>query len=143
MTDQTPFAPVIRTQTDLQEVWHHLMGPWGVEGHSIWLMAIGPDDRPIPQLTEITDTVEPPDEDHVLDLAAFLLQAGEQAAPGTRLALLRSRPGPDVVTAEDRAWAAALYAAGRRAQVPVDVVHRATLAGVVPIPMDDALGAIA
>ena len=36
-----------------------------------------------------------------------------EVAPGMRVAFLRSRPGKDVVTDTDRAWATSLYAADR------------------------------
>ena len=60
-------------------------------------------------------------------------------APGRRFAFLRSRPGPAGLTADDRAWARALYDAGRRAGVPLEVVHRACDADLVAVPMDEVL----
>ena len=59
--------------------------------------------------------------------------------PGGRVAFLRSRPGGPGLTVEDRAWAEALYVAGRAAGVPVEVVHRASDHDLVPVPMDESL----
>ena len=63
------------------------------------------------------------------------------AEPGRRFAFLRSRPGAGGVTEDDRAWARSLYDAGRRAGVPLEVVHRACDQDLVAVPMDDLLPA--
>ena len=134
-----PFAPTIRTQADLQDVWRHLLGPSGFASASVWMMLVV-DDRPLPQLTEITESDEPPDEEGVEGLVRLLGMLESEVAPGARFAFLRSRPGVDAVTEADRAWAASLYDAARRAAVPCDVVHLATRGAVRPIPQDE-LGA--
>jgi hypothetical protein len=134
----TPFRPLVRTQSDLEAVWRHLMGPWGFGGHSVWLLVIDADDRPFPQITEITETDEPPEDPMVTSLAELLRGLAE---PGRRFAFLRSRPGAGGVTEDDRAWARALYDAGRRADVPLEVVHRACDQDLVAVPMDDVLPA--
>lgn len=134
-----PFAPTIRTQAELQDVWRHFMGPSGFGSASLWMMLVL-DDRPLPQLTEVTDADAPPDEQDLDGLVRLLQMLEEEVAPGARFAFLRSRPGTDAVTEEDRAWAAALYDAARRAAVPCEVVHLATRGAVRPIPHDE-LGA--
>ena len=106
MTDSTiPFRPVVRSQSDLETAWKHLMGPptrdGGFGGHSLWLLVIE-DDHPFPQITEITEAVEPPDEEMVASVATFL---SGLAGEGRRFAFLRSRPGHGGLTADDRAWA--------------------------------------
>jgi hypothetical protein len=135
MTD-TPFAPIIETQTALQEAWRDLMGPWSFGGHSVWMMLIV-DDRPVPQLTEITESEDPPDADFTESIATMLRMLDREIAPGARFAFLRSRPGLDVITETDRAWATTLYAAARLAAVPCEVVHLATRGAVRPIAQDD------
>ena len=130
----TPFRPIVRSQSDLEAVWKHLMGPWGFGGHSVWLLVIDSDDRPFPQITEITEALEPPDEEAVSSLATVL---SGLAADGRRFAFLRSRPGHGGVTDDDRSWARALYDAGREAGVPVEVVHRACDDDLVALPMDE------
>ena len=138
----TSYRPVVRSQSDLEAVWKQLMGRQtgdrGFDGHSLWLLVIDADGRPFPQITEITEAVEPPDDEMVASLATFL---DGLAADGRRFAFLRSRPGHGGLTADDRAWARSLYAAGRRAGVPLEVVHRACDHDLVAVPMDDALGA--
>ena len=98
------------------------------------MLVIDADDRPFPQITEITQAVEPPDDQMVSSLATFLHGLAER---GPRFAFLRSRPGPGGLTADDRAWARSLYDAARRAGVPLEVVHRACDPDLVAVPMDE------
>lgn len=131
------FSPLIRTQADLEEAWRTLMGPFGFGRHSVWMLVIGHDDRPLPQITEITHAVEPPD-DQMTDGLATVLRHLDQ--PGQRFAFLRSRPGHSGLTADDRAWAGSLYDAAHRAGVACEVVHRACDSDLVPVPLDSLLG---
>lgn len=133
---KTPFTTLIRSQSDLEVAWRHLMGPWGFGGHSVWLMLIS-DDRPLPALTELTESEMPPDDLVLSGLVELLRRLEAEVVPGVRFAFLRSRPGVDAVTGPDRAWAATLYAACRRAGVACEVVHLATKGSVRPIPPDD------
>lgn len=136
MTD-APYRPVLRTQQDVEAAWTHLMGPWGFGSASLWMIVIGPDDVPIPQLHEWTDLDDEPDPD-LVPLLAHRLE--EEVPPGHRVGFLRSRPGTATVTASDLRWAAHLYDATRAADVPCEVVHLATARCVVPLPMDDVPG---
>ena len=134
----TSYRPVVRSQSDLEAVWKQLMGRQtgdrGFGGHSLWLLVIDADDRPFPQITEITEAVEPPDDEMVSSLATFL---DGLADVGRRFAFLRSRPGHGGLTADDRAWARSLYDAGRRAGVPLELVHRVCDHDLVAVPMDE------
>lgn len=138
MTDTTPFRPTIRTQSDLHRTWQRLMSPLGFSGHSIWMMVIGPDDRPLPQLMELTEA-DLPDGLVAEDFARLLRHLGESGLDFVRFAFLRSRPGAGGVTADDRAWATFLYDAARLAGVPTEVVHRASDHDLVPVPFDEML----
>lgn len=140
MTDTTPFRPTIRTQSDLHRAWQRLMSPLGFSGHSIWLMVIAPDGRPLPQLIELTEA-DLPDGLAPADFARLLRRVQETLPEPVRFAFLRSRPGAGVVTAEDRAWAGFLYDAARLADAPVEVVHRASDHDIVPVPYDELLDA--
>ena len=133
------FQPTIRSQSDLHEAWSTLMQPLGFSRHSVWLMLIGSDDKPVPQLTEFDEAVEPPADDDLAALAETLRMLHDEILPGGRFAFLRSRPGTAGITAADRAWARALYEGGRVAGVPVEVVHRACDVDLIPIPMDEVL----
>ena len=141
MTEDMPFRPLIRTQADLEHVWRQLMEPLGFSRHSIWMMLVDGDDRPIPQITEIDGAVEPPEPEEVDGLAELLRRLRDQVAPRARFAFLRSRPGAGGISSDDRGWAQALYDAARLARVQIEVVHLATDHDLLPIPMDDYLAA--
>ncbi|RYC10483.1 hypothetical protein [Nocardioides zhouii] len=129
------FDPVLTTQSQLEDAWRELMGPWSYGGHTVWMILIV-DDRPLPHLTEIVEAEDPPDAAHADGLAEILLMLDREVAPGMRVAFLRSRPGKDIVTDTDRAWATSLYATARRAGVPCEVVHLATRGAIRPLPAD-------
>lgn len=137
MTADLPFRPIIRCQADLEHAWRHLMEPLGFSRHSIWMMLIGDDDRPIPRITEIDGAVTPPEPREVDGLAELLRRLRADVAPRARFAFLRSRPGGGGVGPDDRGWAEALYAAARLARTPIEIVHLAHDHDLVPIPMDD------
>ncbi|GCD91422.1 hypothetical protein [Nocardioides sp. LS1] len=124
--------PPIHTQADLHEAWRTLMQPLGFSGHSIWLMFLTPDGEALPQLTEITEAADPPSAGGESGLAEVLRHFAD-----LRAAFLRTRPGPAVITADDRAWARSLYAACRSAEVPAEVVHLATDTAIVALPRDE------
>ena len=129
------FEPTIRSQTDLEAAWRHLLGPWSFGEQSVWMMLIV-DDVPLPQLTEITETDEP-DVEITANLAALLRRLEDDVVPGARFAFLLSRRGSGFITALDRRWASALYDAARAAAVSCEVVHLATKGAIRPIPPDE------
>jgi hypothetical protein len=129
------YRPVITSQADLEKAWRHLMGPFGYSHRSVWWMLIEPDGRPIPHLAELDDADQVPSPDERDSFASFLTQLADQ--PGMRIAFLISRPGRDPVRTKDREWASALYDVARRASLPCEIVHLASDAGVVPLPLDE------
>jgi hypothetical protein len=133
----TPFAPVIRTQADLEAAWRHLIRPLGFHRRSLWLLLIGGDDRPTPVITEVTDVPELFDAEESDGLASTLLHLTSAVDAHGRWALLCSRPGGGGPTDADRAWAGGLYAMCRRHGLAHDVIHLATDTEVLPIPLDD------
>lgn len=133
---ETPFSPIIQTQSDLEYAWRRLMGPWAFGGHSVWIMFIV-EDRPIPQLTEITEAHHMPSRESLDGLTEVLGRLADDVTRGARVAFLRSRPGPDVVTVEDRAWAEGLYAAAREADVSCEIIHLGTRGAIRALPADE------
>jgi hypothetical protein len=134
MTDQ-PFAPMLRTQADVEQMWRRLMTPLGFTRCSLWMVAIQ-DDRPVPRLLEIAVTELAPEDGDAEALAGLLMHV---AGKRNRFAFLRSRPGSGRPDAADRAWARELYAAGRQASARLEVVHLAHDDDVYPLPLDDVL----
>ena len=136
---KTPFAPVIRNQSDLEDAWRHLMGPLGFGGHSLWLMFVQPDGTPLPHLTQIEDCVRPPTPPEQANFVALLKTLGAEMRDGERVVFLRSRPGRGGPRPNDLAWAHSLYDACRTAGVETDVVHLANDEALVPLPMDEVV----
>jgi hypothetical protein len=136
---QSPYAPVIRTQADLEQAWRHLMEPLGFSRHSLWLMFLQPDGTPLPQLTEVEDCDHPPTAEEEAAFAQLIGRLGREMRGGERIVFLRSRPGRGGAGPDDLAWARCLYAACRVADVPTEVVHLATDDMLVPLPMDEVL----
>jgi hypothetical protein len=132
---ETPFSPVLRTQADVEAMWRRLMTPLGFTRESLWMVVVE-GERPVPRILEIVELGEPPDDDEIDSYAGVLAPL---AGPDTRFALLRSRPGGGRPDATDRAWARALYDAGRRAGAQLEVVHLAHDHDVCPLPLDDLL----
>jgi hypothetical protein len=136
------FAPIIRTQTDLERAWRQLMGPWGYGRHSLWLMVIQ-DDVPVPQLTEIDECVEPPDAELTESFAHLLGALAGDLGGDPRFAVLRTRPGTGAVTDDDRAWARCVYGAAATAEVGCEIVHLGTEGSIRPLPPDEVIAASA
>lgn len=136
----TPYSPTIRSQADLEQVWLHLLQPLGFSSPSLWMLRIDGDDRPTPLLIEINELPVSVDADQVDDLARALTHLHDDADPGGRWALLRSRPGTGGADEMDLIWAAALYDMFRRHGLRHDVVHLATDETVRPIPLDEVTG---
>ncbi len=129
---------IIRTQADLEAVWRELVEPLGFAEGSLWVMPIGPDDRPTKALLQIQDDLDgPPGPGDVAALGEVLRMVGEDSEPGTRWALLRCRPGGGGIRPDDRALVGALLASCREAGVPTEVAHLATDETVVPVPYDE------
>ena len=135
-----PFPPLIRTQTDLEQMWRGLMSPLGFSSYTLWMVVIV-DDRPVPRIMQIVDCGEGPAADE--DAVAFARVLEPLAGPDLRFAFLRSRPGGGRPDQRDLAWARALHDAGRRSGAAVDVVHLAHDHDVLPIVLDDLLAASA
>jgi hypothetical protein len=137
------FAPIIRTQNDLEQAWRQLMGPWGYGRHSLWLMVIQDDDVPVPQLTEIDECVEPPDAELTSGFAHVLGALAGDLGGDPRFAVLRTRPGTGAVTDDDRAWARCVYDAAAIAEVACEIVHLGTEGSVKPLLPDEVIVASA
>ncbi|WP_299050773.1 hypothetical protein [uncultured Nocardioides sp.] len=136
----SPFRPLIRTQADLEATWRRLMEPLGFSRHSVWILMIDADDRPVPQIIEIDDAHHLPPDLEAEGFGPFARHLLDDVVPGGRLAMLRTRPGSGGPDADDLGWSRILLAGCRSAGVPTDVVHLATDVDLLPLPLD-VLGA--
>lgn len=133
--NDAPFRPVLRTQSDVERMWRQLMKPLGFSGCSLWMVVIE-GDRPVPQIMEIAEMPLAPEDGDAEAIAGVLAHLADG---GSRFAFLRSRPGGGRPDASDRAWARALYDAGRTAGARLEVVHLAHDDDVYPLAVDDLL----
>lgn len=129
------YRPVVRTQTDLLEVWQTLVRPLGFARGSLWLLFLEESGEVVPGVTEIAEADRPPTREECDGLVELL-----RHFPGLHPAFLRTRPGRSIIGPEDRAWAASLYAACRRAGVPAEVVHLGTDESIIALPLDELAG---
>ena len=128
----SPYRPVLRTQTDVQAMWRHLIQPLGFGRRSLWLVVIDDEGRPLPAMTEIADCDPWPPDDFVEAFGGLLAQL----APA-RIAVLCSRPGHGPATEADLAYARAVHAAASSAGVDLEPVHLAHDEAIVCIAPDD------
>lgn len=130
------YAPLLRTQRDVEDAWRHLIQPLGWAGRGLWFLFVGADDRPLPLMNEMSDLPDELGPEDAVPAAELWRGVLDNIAPEGRVAVLLCRPeggGPNLA---DRASAAALYAACRDAGVPLEVVHLATDEEFWPLPFD-------
>jgi hypothetical protein len=133
--NQTPFRPVLRTQSDVEQMWRRLMSPLGFSSTTLWMVVVE-DEQPLPRVTEFAGLPESPAAGDAEALAGVLENL---ATPQISCAFLRTRPGHGRPDLHDRAWAQTLYDAGRLAEVRLEVIHLAHDHDVLPIAIDDLL----
>lgn len=123
----------ITTQAELHAAWRRLIHPLGFGSRCLWLMFIDPDGVPVPQLTELTDLPVRPAPADTAGLERFLSHFG---GTGIRLAVFVGSPGSGLPSADDRAWAEAIYLACHRADVHCETVHLGTSTAITPLPLE-------
>lgn len=129
-------TPTITTQADLHQAWRRLIHPLVFRSRCLWLMFIDPNGVPVPQLTELADLPDRPAPADVAGLERFL---GHFGGTGIRLAVFVGSRGSGLPSADDRAWAEAIYVACRGADVPCETVHLGTSTAITPLPLERPL----
>lgn len=140
-TSREPFRPTLRTDADVTTMWQTLIRPLGWHLRRFSLLFVDPAGRPSPQVVEIDDvpaSFARAEADHFVE---FLGQVLDEIgiADGGSVALLACRPGPDLVTDDDRSLCGALYAAAREAGLRLRLLHLGTDTAIRPMPMDEVL----
>lgn len=90
--EREPFAPILLSQSDVEQMWRTLMRPLGWSGRALWFALVTSEDRPLPQLCEIPDLPDEIDQDGHASAAALWRDLVADLAPGGRVALLFVRP---------------------------------------------------
>ncbi|MCW2759218.1 MAG: hypothetical protein JWO46_2964 [Nocardioidaceae bacterium] len=128
---------MIRSQSDLHEMWEVLMQPLGFGRRSVWLTLIGPDGRPARFLLEIAESDGMPSARDVRNLYVMLQKVLEETGAGFSAALLITRPGFDLLSEDDRQLARVLVEGARTAGVPIQPIHVANDRSVLAMAPDD------
>lgn len=140
MTDSMhPFAPVLRTQADVEQAWRTLVSPLGWDERRLWFMLVGADGVPLPIMSEVGPFPDLVDDEAASDAAWLWRTLLDEFEPDGRVALLLCRPGAGGATGDDRAMAATLYDACRARGVPTEVLHLATDVTFHPLPADEVM----
>ncbi len=139
---KTPYAPVLRTQADVEAAWRHLINPLGWPEPRLWFMFIGADGVPFPQLCQIEEMPAEVGADGATSVATMMSELADDLG-FDRVAFLLCRPGGGSPHPSDLKNAADLYAACGAAAVPVEVIHLATDKDFWPIPLDAVSSKIA
>lgn len=128
-------TPRLTTTTALARAWRNLTQDGSFTRHSVWLMLLDADHRPVCPVIELEDAVDPPPPQRWTALEEFLAElTREVPRRPCRLAVLRSRPGRGLPTAQDRAWGAALRSAGAAVGLDCLAVHFADDDHLVALP---------
>lgn len=137
MTDNTPFDTPIHNAQELHERWQGLMRPLGFSRRYLYFALIDRDRRMVPQLHEVSDFPIEAHPQGAAQLMEIFRHLTSPEDPEFSIALLIARPGRGPMDAADRAWARELVAAAGRARVPLEPIHLATDATLVPFAGDD------
>lgn len=128
-------TPRLTTTTALTRAWRNITQGHAFTRHSIWLMLLDADHRPVCPVIELEDAVDPPPPDRLASLEEFLDGLTREVPRGPcRLAVLRSRPGGGLPTGQDREWAVALRAASAAVGLDCLAVHFADDEHLVALP---------
>ena len=138
MTSQPSIPTVVRDASDLLFLWERLMGPEGFSTSTLWHVFLDRDGAVLRVILPIDDLPHEPDADGLRTLREQILPVIlEEGA--TSVAMLLSRPGPEPMTASDRAWARTARAVyGPLSPWPI---HFATRGRVRVFAPDDLLAA--
>lgn len=135
MTDKIPYAPVLRTQADVEAAWRHLINPLGWPEPRLWFMFVGADGVPLPQLGQIEAMPAEIGAEGATKVATMMGSLIDDMG-FDRVAFLLCRPGGGPPGASDLKNATDLYAACRAAAAPCEVIHLATDDDFWPVPAD-------
>lgn len=132
----TPFRPVLRSQSDVHAMWRTIINPLGWHSHRLYVVLIDADGRPLPVIHEVDEIPERIPADEADSIVGVFKQAQSETVPDGRCALLYCRPGAGGVGLADRLACLRLYAAAQTHRLPLEVIHVATDTAIVPAPLD-------
>lgn len=126
----------VHTDDDLLERWQRLMGPWGFDLRQLWILWFDQRGYLSPGVLKIEELDLDPDPE-LLDRLMSLCGDHVGELGGGWVAMALGRPGPGLISAGDRGWAAAVGAASGRAGLDVRPLYLATTGRVRPLVLDE------
>ena len=138
-SSREPYRPVLRTDADVTTMWQTLINPLGWHNARVSVILIDGERRPTPLVTEFEEIPDRFTGEDARALTAIFAHLIEEQESNGSLAILVCRPGSAMLTDDDRACCRDIYAAGRDAGVPLEVLHVGTDTRIVPVPMDEVL----
>jgi hypothetical protein len=114
----------IRSTADLRQRWRALVGRLGFDEPLLRFVFVGPDRRMLKALNEVPLPARP---DPILigNLVEVLRDILAEAAEGTTVAFLLTRPGVGAITRADRDWSSVLTRVAADVGIPIEPVFRA------------------
>lgn len=140
MTATAPIQPGVPLTDDeallaLAEFLHRGADPLE---RTLWSVMLDSERRPLPALLPVDDVSADPDPRAVRHVGRLWDELLEEL-PGAGLVLVLERPGSELVTDADRAWASGLRAAAGTRGLSVLAFFIASDDGVRPLAPDDAM----
>ncbi len=131
--------PTLTTDADVTTMWQALISPLGWHNSRVYVILVDADRRMTSVVVEIDDIPDRFTERDAQALMQVYVHLLHEHEPRGSVAILVCRPGGPHLTAEDRTCCRSLYAAGRSAGVPMEVLHVGTDTAIVPVPLDEVL----
>ena len=132
--------PEINTPLDLHRCWTMLMGELGFTEPKIWLIPIWPDGMVVPHVVQVAELPAYPSGSDFESLIGVCERLLEYQQEGLSFAMLLSRPGRNVLTDTDRAWAVGIDRVARERGVCVHPTHLANDEAIRVFAPDDLIG---
>ena len=129
--------PPVHSDADLLDRWRLLMGQEGFAQRSIWLVWFDEHGKQLPLVMPVDEVPQRPDGEMLDGLGEVISTIVNDHAPGGSVAISLSRPGPEAVGEDDRAWGRALLDMARRTALDLRPLHLATVGSVRPLVGDD------
>jgi len=127
----------VHTDDELLERWKLIMGPWGFDQRSLWLIWFDRAGLQLPMVTPIDDLPAAPPPDLARRVPEFVRELFDQLGAAW-MSMAWARPGPGLISPDDRAWAQALDVATMAAHgVTSRPLFLATESRVRPLVLDD------
>jgi hypothetical protein len=105
----------VRSTAELRNLWRELMGAGGFSMRSLWLVFLDHDNLMLPVIVPIDDLPSEPDRELIESVSTVVDGLDDDRLRS--VAILLTRPGSGVMTAQDRRWAKAVRGPGATGRI--------------------------